>query len=246
MREMERVQHQLHAQLPAFKRKVEQSHRLVEKALATMSKPYVAFSTGKDSLVTYHLVREQLPDVAAVYFDADCAFPESYELLDRYPQVIRWKTEPLLETFARYGGPSVRGVGKATMESTVYAPIRTLLEAHHFDGVFLGLRSQESEGRALSAKYHGTLYQYTRDEVWRCLPVADWSHQDVWAYIVSRDLDYNRVYDKMEDMPIDDRRVSYWAGTTKIRHGRWTFLKQHYPELFMRFAQQFPEAREFV
>ncbi len=249
MRDMERFQHELYATFPAFQRKVEQAQRLVEDALQQMSRPYIATSSGKDSCVTSHLVWSVNPDVPGVYFDADCAFPETrdyFERLSRHRTIITWKTEPLLDTFARCGGPTAPGIGNATMESTVYAPLRSLFAEYHFDGVFLGLRAQESEGRSKSAQFHGSLYRYKRDGVLRCLPVATWTHQDIWAYIVSRNLDYNRVYDTMQDMPIADRRVSYWAGETKRRWGRWTFLKKHYPDLWNRFAERFPEVREYV
>ncbi len=188
------------------------------------------------------------PEIPGVYFDADCAFPETTALLDRYAKqhiIIKWKTEPMLDTFERLGGPTAPGMGRATMESTVYKPVKALLEEYHFDGVFLGLRSDESEGRANTTKFHGSIYRYKRDGVTRCLPVAHWTFDDIWSYIISHDLDYNRAYDLMWDMPEEDRRISYWAGETKIRWGRWIFLKRFYPELFNRFAARFPEVREY-
>lgn len=249
MGEMERYRFLLHSKTKGYQRKLDQAREIVREALEQVSKPYVALSSGKDSSVAAHLVWEQQPDVPAVYFDADCAFPESSELLDRVEEqhtIIRWKTEPLLDTFERLGGPTAQGIGRATMESTVYAPVRSLLEAYSFDGVFLGLRSEESEGRKKSTQVHGSLYRYKRDGVLRCLPVAHWSYEDIWACIISQELDYNRAYDRMDMLPQEDRRISYWAGETKVRYGRWVWLKCEYPDLFNRFAQRFPEVREFV
>lgn len=250
MDEMTRLRFQLHSRTRAFGRKVAQAQALISTALVEASHCYIALSTGKDSLVVAHLVWEQQPDIPAVYFDADCAFPESSALLDRYEQagrpIIRFQTEPLLDTFARLGGPTAAGIEQATMESTVYAPIKALLATHHFDGVFLGLRAAESYGRRKSAQVHGSLYRYQRDGVLRALPVARFTYEDIWAYIVSRGIDYNAVYDRMWDMPEEDRRVSYWAGETKRTHGRWAFLRAHYSDLFNRFAERFPEVRQFI
>jgi phosphoadenosine phosphosulfate reductase len=243
-----RMLFELHAKLPAFKRKVALAQELVANASEQMSNGYIGWSSGKDSTVTAHLAWSVNPSIPGVYFDADCAFPESYGYLDLIAQqrtIIKWQTEPMLDTFERLGGPSAHGVENATMKSTVYDPLKDLLAEYHFDGVFLGLRKEESEGRSNSIKYHGSLYRYKRDDVLRCLPVAFFSYRDIWAYIVRYNIPYNRVYDKMWDMPIEDQRVSYWAGETKRRHGRFVFLKCEYPELWNRFVEKFPEVRQF-
>lgn len=250
MQELERLQHQLYSRLPMFGCKVERAKAMVVEALSQASNPYIAFSTGKDSLVVAHLVWQQNPKIPAVYFDADCAFPESYELLDRYEQagypLIRWPCEPLLDTIERGGGILSPATGYAIMESTVRLPVRQILAKYNFDGCFLGLRADESYGRKKTIDVHGEFFAYKDDGVLRLLPVARWTHADIWGYLVSNTVDYNRVYDKMSDMPEEERRVSFWAGYTKMRWGRFTFLRRHYPELFNKFAARFPEVRNFV
>lgn len=112
--------------------------------------------------------------------------------------------------------------------------------------MLMRIQKEESEGRAMTARFHGLLYRYKRDSVLRCLPVATWSYRDIWAYITLHHIDYNRVYDRMWDLPTEDQRVSYWAGETKRRWGRFVWLRLHSPELFNRFAERFPEVRNFV
>jgi len=245
---MKRIGFESHAKLDVFKRKVEQAQNLVEKALKQMDRPYCAFSTGKDSQVASHLVWSVNPNIPGVYWDADCAYPESYEYLDLIAQertIIKWKCEPMLDTFERLGGPDAPGIENATMKSTVYDPLKELLAKYHFDGVFVGLRAEESRGRANSIKYDGTLWQYKRDDVLRCLPVAHFSYKDIWAYIVSCNLPYNRIYDKMWNMYEREQRVSYWAGESNRSMGRWYLLRTQYPELWNKFAARFPEVRQF-
>jgi len=134
------------------------------------------------------------------------------------------------------------------MRSTVYRPIKTLLAEHRFDGVFLGLRDEESHGRRKLSKIRGQLFWQKRDGLWECLPVARLIYLDVWAYIVESDVDYCAVYDKQMELGLDpeDCRLSYWAGETKQRWGRWAILKRGWPELFNRFAAEFPEVRGYV
>lgn len=246
---MKRAFFEMHAQLPEYHYRVARAQAIVAKALLQTQTPYVGWSSGKDSLVTSHLLWSINPAVPGVYFDADCAFPESSEFLERTSQqhtLIKWQCEPLLETFARYGGPTALGIGRATMESTVYAPIRSLVEEYHFDGVFLGLRAEESEGRAKNKQVRGSIYRYKHDGLLACTPVVHLSYRDIWAYIVAHALEYNRIYDLMWELPEEDQRVSYWAGETKRTAGRWVWLRKNHPTLFNRFAERFPEVRAFV
>jgi len=224
---------------------VRRSEALVSHALEKMDNPYIAFSTGKDSTCIAHLVWRQRPEVPAVYFDAQCSFPESTAYLDRVEmegrRIIRFPCEPLLETFKRVGGPTSPRSERETMKSTVYLPIAELLRSYGFDGTFVGLRAAENWGRAQLYKYRGGLFWHRGWELWECIPVADWSYDDVWGFIFSNGLDYNQVYEKMRDMPLEDQRISYWAGETKHRHGRWAFLRCHYPGLYNEFVALFPE-----
>lgn len=249
---MKVIEFELYAQLLIFRHRVEKAKYLTALALSKMENPYIAFSTGKDSVVVADLVWRQDPNVPAVYFDADCAFPESKKLLDRYEaagrQIVRWPCEPFLEIFRRAGGPTSNQCEKETMDSTVYRPIKSLLAKYHFDGVFLGLRSEESQGRRKLVKVQGQLFWQKRDALWECLPIANWAYEDVWAYIVSQNIDYCTAYDRLMELgvPPEDCRLSYWAGETKRRWGRWAILKRGWPELFNRFAAEFPEVRCYI
>jgi len=242
----------LHAHLSSYEWHVGQAQAVIARALEKASHPYIAFSTGKDSTCIAHLVWQEHPEVPAVYYDADCAFPESTALLARYEaagkSIIHWPCEPILETMRRVGGPTSDRCEAETMRSTVYRPIKSLLAKHHFDGVFLGLRNEESYGRQRLAEVRGQLFWQKRDALWECIPIANWTYLDVWSYIVINDIDYCAAYDKQMELGLDaeDCRLSYWAGETKRRWGRWAVLKRGWPELFNRFAAEFPEVRCYV
>lgn len=237
-----RVEGIAHSRLGRFKRQIDRSREIIQASLAECGKSYVAFSGGKDSLVMLDLVREQAPDIPAVFFDADCSYPETYEAIASYStkHPIRMvKTEPLLVTLRKYGldHPNIGGIMMAT---TVKEPADKLVEEEDYDAVFLGLRAQESRDRTMLAATKGPIYFTQEDGIIKSCPVMYWSEADIWAYIHSRDLPYNRAYDKGVD------RISYWAGTTNIRRGRWIELKRHWPGLFNRFVAAFPEVREYV
>lgn len=247
MNENARFIFRLVAKLKTHKAAVEHARLRVARWLKEVKNPYVAFSTGKDSTCVLHLVREQNPEIPAVYFDAGAAFPESLEMLESTPNVIKFLTlEPILETLRRFDFTAGDELENETLRQCT--PIKELLEEYHFDGVAYGLRAEENHGRAMHARIRGAVFRYKRDGLWGCQPIHDWTFNNVWAYIVAHDIDYCAVYDRLMEMglPPEDCRLSYWAGETKRRWGRWTILKRGWPELFNRFAAEFPEARCYV
>lgn len=239
------VRFRLWSQRPAFARTVRQARQRIQDWLRHVQQPYIAFSGGKDSLVCLHLVREQAPEVPAVYIDAHCCFPEVAARLDATPTLLRMPAdEPFLATVARYGLHDDR-LERATMQTTVYGPVRRLVQ-QGYDGVCYGLRAQESAGRSRHAQARGAVFRYQRDGVWACQPVWDWTSADIWGYIVAHDLDYCGVYDRLWDAPEADQRVSYWAGETKRRWGRYAWLKRHYPALWQQLVAVCPEVTAYA
>jgi phosphoadenosine phosphosulfate reductase len=236
-----------HARTQRYQRKVEQAKQRVSDWLGAARKPYIAFSTGKDSIVVLNMVREVAPNTPTVYFDADSCLPESLATLDMTDGLIRYATdEPILDTIARIGFNNPKALDRATMQSTVWGPIKRLIADYQFDGVALGLRADESRGRRLNAYTRGAIYQYKRDGVWCCQPIWDWRYNDVWAYIVSNNIDYCKAYDRLWELPEEDQRISYWAGETKRSHGRYSWLKVNYPHLFAKLIERIPEAGKYI
>lgn len=244
----QRKRFQLHARKPAYHAKVTAARERVARMLASCQKPYIAFSGGKDSHVVLSLVRAELPNVPAVYFDADCAYPGVQHLLARTPWVIKHPaTEPFLETLTRLGltHPDLEA---ETMRTTVYGPIRTLRAQYRFDGVFYGLRAEESAGRRKHAQVKGAQFTYKNADrgAEACQPIYDFDYLDVWAFIVAQELPYCETYDLLWDLPEREQRISYYAGESNRSLGRYARLKAYHPELFNRVASVLPAVRHYV
>ena len=66
--------------------------------------------------------------------------------------------------------------------------------------------------------------------VWKIQPLADWSEQDVWAYIMANDIPYNPLHDagyrSIGCIPCtrptradEEERAGRWAGSDKLECG---------------------------
>lgn len=236
-----------HALSTRHKRKVDKAILRIQEFSELVKRPYIAFSMGKDSTVTLHLTRIVIPQCKAIYIDANCAFPEVYELLARTPNTEKYPaTEDFLDTLERMGGvDGGRELENETMRTTVIHPIKQLA-ALGYDGQVVGLRAEENHGRFTNFKVHGAVYFHRGYRIYTCQPIGDWSYDDVWAYIFSNNIEYCKTYDKMWHLPRDWQRISYWAGETARRYGRWAWLRQNYPDLFSTLYQRFPNASRYT
>jgi 3'-phosphoadenosine 5'-phosphosulfate sulfotransferase (PAPS reductase)/FAD synthetase len=227
-----------HAKSKIHHTRVDQARRIVDGALITMRAPYMALSGGKDSTVVYDLVREQLPDIPAVWSDDEWWLPETLEYIQRLQQArldvrqIRTKTRHT-DWFQCQGD---------------WEDLQDYARQHQFDGVFLGLRQEESNARRMHLRTFGSLFWAKKDQVWHCNPIGAWTWQDVWAYILTKGIDYNRAYDRLDEIGIEPQyqRIGPLAVERVLRLGQLVVLKRGWPELFNRFAAEHPEARLYV
>lgn len=239
----------LHAKTVEYVTRVSEAHDLIKEALHHMKNPYVSFSGGKDSTVMLHMVLKHKPDIPVIYWDADASYPDTEVFLKKvinewHLNFIRVKTESMLSVFRKYGVNHPK-IEQKTMIATVYDPIKKLMKEHDYDGVFVGLRAEESFGRRKLIKHRGSIFHNKMQGVIECLPVANFTVQDIWSYITSNNVPYNTIYDKTAMRPRNEIRVSYWCGESCREMGRWVWLKKEYPELYNTFAAEFPEVRDF-
>lgn len=245
----------LHARQPVFARKLDKARRIIGDFLARGIPSFVAFSGGKDSTVMLRLVLEQaLPPVAFV--DSGTEFPETLEFVRRIGEEwcpVDWlkADKTLLEifrdmsAFGATGGNLYYSTAHITANVLINPMLRYVNEKG-LEGQFLGLRKEESPVRGMSLSQHGPVHFRKFDEMWRCCPLMDWTARDVWAFIYSRDLPYNPIYDQDKFLSREEIRVAPWAGTTAKTAGRIAWLKYWHPEIYRRFAAEFPRISTYT
>jgi 3'-phosphoadenosine 5'-phosphosulfate sulfotransferase (PAPS reductase)/FAD synthetase len=228
----------LHAKTRVFKLRVARARSIVAQALRSCEAPHVALSGGKDSTVVFALVEEQRKGVPAVWSDDEWWLPETMEYMERL----------------RTAGADVRQIrtddshtGWFRVEGE-WDGIPHYAREQGWDLTFLGLRQEESTKRRFHLCKRGPLFLAKSDGFWHCNPIHDWLWRDVWGFIVMRGLDYNRAYDKLEQMgiPPERQRIGPLAVERVLGYGQLGVLKRGWPELFDRFAARYPEARCYV
>lgn len=242
----------LHAQLKCHKVAIEKARRIIAAALAAHSPWAISFSGGKDSTVLLHLVREQVPGTMAVFVDSGAEYPETLEFVALIPNIIT--IHPAMGILDMYRETGMFGAKAKTpgthwksgtiTETMIRAPLEWGAEMYGYIGNFTGLRAEESAGRAALSGAKRRVWRQASG-LWRCEPLMHFAVADVWAYIATHGLIYNAIYDRLQELgvPRERQRVASYAGGSVIGRGRWAVLKRGWPDLFNRFAAEFPEAR---
>ncbi len=188
---------------------------------------YVAFSGGKDSLVTLHLALQVDPEVPVAFFDSGLEFPETYTHLEQLANDWRLNLDVIparhttLEVLVASGAWTHHGARNPDApdlhQVLIVEPARTAHDRHGA-GELWGVRAEESRGRA--AAYANALRAHPCDCATRCAghtqhraqhggriaridgtvaygPVWDWKTPEIWGHIARHQLPVNPVYDKL-------------------------------------------------
>lgn len=168
---------------------------------------YVAFSGGKDSIVTLDIVQRALPhNVFKVLFgDTGMEFPDTYTAVDSTEKncsscgidFIRAKSDFTPEyTWRQFGPPAkvTRWCCSVHKTAPQILALREKTGKTNFTGMaFIGIRASESASRgeydyvSLGEKHKG---QYS------CNPILEWNSAELYLYVYSENLILNEAYKK--------------------------------------------------
>lgn len=259
MDELEREEYLLHSRLPAFRRKVENSLELIRQALKEVPGTWAAsYSGGKDSTAMIDLLvragwrgpviwqsygpLETLPDNrrmaewVAEYYGLEVIEREAPGEFEVYRRVGHFFLEPETAEEKKW----VRWWWKQAFES-----LDVFMREQSYAGHFWGLRAAEAIGRKMMIGRHGRLFQNKKHGLWTCTPMAYWSARDVWAYLVSQNLRWGGIYEHGNREKVRND-VVFLAGSFPIHQGSFAYWAKHYPELFERLAEEWPEIRCYI
>lgn len=156
--------------------------------------PILTSSFGMQSAVMLHLVTRLQPDIPVVLIDTGYLFPETYafvdELKDRLSlnlKIFRPDLSPAWQEvrFGRLWEQGVEGIQRYNQVNKV-EPMARALDALQTGMWFSGLRRSQSGSRSGIE-----IIQAHKSDVVKVHPLADWTTQDIDAYLKVHDLPYH-------------------------------------------------------
>jgi 3'-phosphoadenosine 5'-phosphosulfate sulfotransferase (PAPS reductase)/FAD synthetase len=210
-------------------------------------------SAGKDSSVLGHLVASLDPSVEWVSEKDDLDYPGEREYVTALagrcgsPLTI---VEPPFSVWARFAelAPTlgawedIHGRAAALSHEAFYGVVEPATRGRP---IFLGLRAEESRGRAMNRYSRGLTYTKRSGQT-VCQPLGDWRALDVYAYAAAHDIPLLPVYQCVALMHrYDPSRVrkSWWVGGAANAHGHVRWLAHYWPSLFARLCSVMPQVR---
>lgn len=190
----------------------------------------LACSFGAEDVVLVDILQKVSPKTDIFYLDTDFHFQETYETRDRLAeryglQFLQVKPELTPEEQAEIHGDALwQRDPNACCNIRKVQPLTKHLGK--YDAWITGIRRDQAPTRANAKKVE---YD-TKFGLVKFNPLANWTSEDVWAYIKQHNVIYNPLHDQNYPsigchyctrpvMPGEDPRAGRWAGTEKTECG---------------------------
>ncbi len=191
-----------------LKRLEAEAIHIIREVAATMAKPVMLYSIGKDSAVMLHLAMKAFhpgtPPFPLLHVDTTWKFREMIVFRDETARNLG------LDLIVHINQDGLReGVGPFSHGSSVHTHVmktvglRQALDRYGFDAAFGGARRDEEKSRAKERIFsfrdgqHGWDPKNQRPEMWRIyntrvapgesirvFPLSNWTELDIWQYIL--------------------------------------------------------------
>ncbi|RST82832.1 sulfate adenylyltransferase subunit CysD [Aquibium carbonis] len=191
-----------------LKRLEAEAIHIIREVAATMAKPVMLYSIGKDSAVMLHLAMKAFhpgtPPFPLLHVDTTWKFREMIAFRDEMARRLGF------DLIVHVNEDGVReGIGPFSHGSSVHTHVmktvglRQALDRYGFDAAFGGARRDEEKSRAKERIFsfrdgqHGWDPKNQRPEMWkiyntrvapgesiRVFPLSNWTELDIWQYIL--------------------------------------------------------------
>ena len=190
MNEIDREMFMMHSETKRYQSAIEYLDQIIENAISKYEKTIISFSGGKDSLVMMHRILKHNKKVMVFHWDYGRYYvPRDIEkaTIDMIKTMTNNYT---IETSVLY--EKAKRKPSNIFYKVFFGHTRNKFIKRGYDLQFIGLREEESLKR--KRKIDNNPYRF--DKIVECYPLHRLTWKDVWAYIISNDLPYLKIYDK--------------------------------------------------
>lgn len=244
----------LHAKTAAFQRRLDRSASVVAEMEDRAPEAVVSWSMGKDSTAMTHLVCEEMGITKrCVWRMDDLCFPGERDYAATFCAAWSLEMDVVVpyrskrEAFAAVGITDPGDVlldGRKGLDSFKGQMAKYWDEQGH-PGYYVGLRADESRGRRMNRRYRGMIYPKGQNMV--CQPLADWTGQDVFAYLFSRDIEPFGVYKCCAGRdPTMIRLGGFLPAAQFVAQGEIAWLRRYYPSVYGDLLSFMPKGGLYV
>ena len=175
-----------HSKHESYQKHLEEAKQNIEYILKHYH-PVILYSGGKDSLVLLHLMMQYDTSIPVYYNDSGYDY-ESQQM--KMPSAF---TLEILENGYKTGADHIYiGGGSNPSSKKFFGQLFQFMKQKNCNLELLGIRGGESVGR--NQRVQGKLVR--KEGVrWLAFPIRYFSTDDVWAYLVSENVDYLSYYD---------------------------------------------------
>jgi len=193
---------------------------------------FTLFSGGRDSLATLAYVKENVPEVKALYVDTTISLPHTKDYIREVCKnlkvpIIILKPKVDFETLVeKWGLPSVKK--RWCCYHLKVQPLQDYLRPLHSKVVFDGIRAEESPKR----RKFGKIWYYDKRK-FRCFcihPIYYWTKVQVENFLRERKLKTNPIYDLL------NFSGECYCGVFSHKP-EFMKLKAHFPNFFEKLVE---------
>ncbi|MGV3139019.1 phosphoadenylyl-sulfate reductase [Brevibacillus agri] len=190
----------------------------------------LASSFGAEDVVLIDMLHKLAPTIPVFYLDTNKHFPETYETRDKLEE--RYQTKfiqvlpqmTLAEQEKSHGDKLWETDPNLCCQIRKVEPLTRVLSG--YDAWITGIRRDQAPTRANAKKVEWD----DKFKLVKFNPLADWTMDQVWAYIHANDVPYNPLHDRnypsigcsVCTRPVEsgqDPRAGRWAGFDKTECG---------------------------
>ena len=246
----------LHSKMNGYRKKVEKSKEILKKALQQSKNATLSFSAGKDSIVLLDLAVKCGFSGKLVFFKygicTDIETPkENVDLMIRYAEKYKLQYKILsclgeVDCWEKCGRFLFRPETKQEKKIFNLTNYDFSKKSNEFekqnktDLTIIGMRKEESKTRKMMLNKKGAIYETKNRESKTCCPLADFTNEDIWAYIFSENLEYLKIYDyEYLDRKFIRNEVTLLYNEAILRNGIIFHYKKMYPYYFSWIAKKY-------